>query len=91
MSKAKEVTIQGIVIPARWRRNGMVSAVDIAGYDEQRYRVAEDPVGKKLRLFMQKTVVVDGTVNIANHMKTICVHRFEVVTPDPVHPNKKSG
>ena len=86
MEKATEVTVKGIVIASRWGKDGIVTSVDIAGYDEQRYRVAEDLMGMRLRLFTKKTVIVDGTVNITDRGKTICVHRFQVATPVPVQP-----
>ena len=90
MSKAIEVTIQGLVIAARWGQNGTVSAVDIAGYDEQRYRVADDLMGERVRLFTHKRVIADGVITTENHRKTIKVRRFQVVNRDLVLPQDEN-
>jgi len=84
--KAIKETIQGIVVAAGWREDGTVTAVDIAGYDERRYRVANDLMGQKVRLFVQKKVIVDGIVTTKNHRNTIKIHRFQIVTFNPVQP-----
>ena len=62
MEKQTPITLKGIVIAAEWGKNGEVSAVEIAGYDERRYRVVDDLMGIRLRQIVHEKVIVDGTI-----------------------------
>lgn len=79
-------TIRGIVLAAEWKKNGLISAVDIAGYDEKRYRVVSDEIGNQLRAWVKKRVVADGVVMAHRGKSAIRVHRFQVDTADPIKP-----
>lgn len=79
-------TVRGIIIAAGWEKNGAISAVDIAGYDEKTYRVVNDEIGKQLHSFIKKRVAADGIIITQNDMLTIQLHRFQIDTADPMMP-----
>lgn len=81
MNKQAPVSIGGIVIAAAWAPNGDVTEIDIAGYDEKRYRVATNPVGCQLRDHVKKSVVVDGVVKPRKDGLEITVQRFRIDRP----------
>lgn len=78
METSALVSIQGIVIAAAWKPNGDVAAVDIAGYDEKRYRVADDRIGGQLRAHIKKKVIVDGVVKTESGVHLIHVKQFRI-------------
>lgn len=83
MDKQNLTTIQGIILAAGWEKNGAVSAVEIAGYDEKTYRVANDEIGKQLRACIKKRVTANGIVVPQKNRLTIQVRRFQIDTADP--------
>lgn len=84
MNNSSQVTVQGLVIAADWKQNGSVCKVDIAGYDEQKYRIADDQTGAKLLSLTQKRVIATGIVRMENNRMTLYVHHFRIDTSDPV-------
>lgn len=88
MVKQNLTTVRGIILASGWGRNGGISAVDIAGYDEKTYRVVNDEMGKQLRSCVQKRVTADGIVVTQNNRLTIQVHAFQI---DTAHPKKSAG
>ena len=76
------ISIRGLIIAAAWTQKGEVAAVDIAGYDEKRYRVVDDRIGKQLRTYIKKKVVVHGVLDTENGNKVLYVERFRIDNPD---------
>jgi hypothetical protein len=76
MQQRTPIRLKGIVIAAAWEKNGEISAVDIAGYDEKRYRVVDDLMGRRLRQFIHKKLIVDGVVDSTTNGEIIYVERF---------------
>jgi hypothetical protein len=62
MQKLTPIHLEGIVIAAAWEKNGAVSAVDIAAYDEKRYRVADNLVGQQLKQLVKERLIIDGFI-----------------------------
>lgn len=86
MGKQNLTTIRGIILAADWKKNGGISEVDIAGYDEKTYRVVNDVMGKQLRSCIKKRVTVDGIITTHNNRLTIHVRHFQIDTSDPKEP-----
>ena len=82
MKKKIPISIGGVVIAAAWTPLGDVTEVDIAGYDERRYRVVDDHIGGQLRDYIKKRVVVEGVVNDRKDGLAITVKRFRVDNPN---------
>ena len=78
MEEKSLIELKGIVIAAGWEQNGDVSAVDIAAYDETRYRIADDPIGCQLLQFIRKAVVIRGKIEIENRQNVVHVERFHL-------------
>jgi hypothetical protein len=60
-------TIRGIVIPVTWGEDGEVISIAIDTYQEERYRVAENVMGRQLRDLLRKRVWVEGKVKISKN------------------------
>lgn len=82
MGKQTAVTIRGIVIAAAWKQNGEILAVDIAGYDEKRYRIADNHFGLQLRALIKQRIVVDGFIETKNNNSVIHIHHFHIDSSD---------
>ena len=83
MKKQVPSSIGGIVIAAAWTPQGNVTEVDIAGYDEKRYRVISDKIGVQLREHVKKSVVVEGIVRPRISGFAITVKCFRIDPPGP--------
>jgi hypothetical protein len=77
-------TIKGIIVAAEWRAGGRITAVDVAGYDEMSYRVADDSVGRQLLGMLKKRIVAEGVVQTLDNKNTIKVNQFRIDTTDPL-------
>lgn len=84
MDKPNAITIQGIVIAAAWKPGGEIMAVDIAGFDEKRYRIANDDMGSQLRVLIKKRIVADGFIEMKNNQSVLHVRHFQIDTANPL-------
>lgn len=82
MAKQNLTTIRGIVLASGWGEDGGISAVDIAGYDEKRYRVVSDAMGRKLKDHVRRQVVARGWVTTREHRLSIYVCHFQIEDSD---------
>ena len=85
MAKQKPTTIQGIILAAGWGKNGGISAVNIAGYDEKTYRVVNNAMGKKLLDHVRRQVVAHGRVAMRENRLCIYVSQFHTEDFDAQH------
>ena len=93
MGIRNSISIRGLIIAAAWTQKGEVAAVDIAGYDEKRYRVADNHIGRQLRMHTKKKVTVEGILDTENDNQVLYVERFHIDNPNrlnsPVSGNTK--
>lgn len=82
MAKQNPTTIRGIILAAGWGKNGGISAVDIAGNDEKRYRVVNDAMGRQLHAHVRQPVVAQGRVTMRENRLSIYVSRFQIEAYD---------
>lgn len=85
MAEQKPTTLRGIILAAGWGKNGRISAVDIAGYDERTYRVVNDAMGKKLLDHLRQQVVAHGRVTKRENRVCIYVSHFQIEDFNPQH------
>lgn len=52
--------------------------MDIAGYDEKRYRVINDAMGRQLHAHVRQQVVAQGRVIMLENRLSIYVSRFQI-------------
>ncbi len=90
MGKQRPIRLKGIVIAAAWKKNGDIAAVDLAGYDEERYRVADNSTGRRLRQLVQERLVVDGVIEKTAGQAIIHVKRFHFDHAAPVDVGEKN-
>ena len=76
MDERPLIELKGIIIAAAWGPNGEVSEVDMAGYDEKRYRIADDSVGRQLVQLVKKAVVIRGIIDFENQQNVVHVQSF---------------
>jgi hypothetical protein len=91
MKKLTPIQMKGIVIAAAWGRNGDVTAVDIAGYDEKRYRVADNLVGKQLKQLVKQRLVIDGMIEAMANRAILHVKSFQRDETEPTAFNLPSN
>ncbi len=85
----KDITsIKGIVVPGDWEPDGTVSAVDIVGYDEKKYRVAGDQIGLRLFELIKKPVIVQGVLQSGSLLDTIHVDHYQLDTSRDLCPSE---
>lgn len=84
MGKRTAITIRGIVIAGAWNRVGEIMSVDIAGYDEKRYQIADDHMGRQLRALIKKRIYVDGLFETENNKTVLYVHHFKLDTSETI-------
>ena len=77
------IIVKGIVIASEWEQSGEVSAVDIAGYDEKRYRVADENMGPQLRTLVKKKIIAQGIVAAGSQQELFYVHHFWLDDEEP--------
>ena len=79
MKEPRLVALKGIVIAENWGKDGRVSALGFAGYDEILYHVADDIMGKRLRQFVRKRLIIDGLLETTANGITIHVKSFLLI------------
>ena len=84
MNEFALIDLKGIVIAAEWGPDGDVSAVDLAGYDEKRYRIANDPRGHQLHRLVKQSVVIHGRLSSENKQNIIHVEHYSLDSEDSV-------
>lgn len=63
--------------------------MDIAEYDEKRYRNADDHMGRQLRRLIKKRIVATGFIQTENDHPVLYVHHFQIDAVDAIkaaHP-----
>lgn len=86
MGKQNRTTIRGIILAAGWERNGGISAIDIAGYDEKIYRVVDDKTGRLLRDHIKKRIIAAGIIMTHDNRPAIQVLDFQIDMSGPQSP-----
>ena len=72
-------TIRGIVIPARWGRDGRPTGTLIAAFDETEYHVEKKGIGSELLERLQASVLVRGFLREVQGRKWIEVKQYELL------------
>jgi hypothetical protein len=54
------VTLEGLILPARWGETGDVVGFKIATFDEVEYAIENDENGEKLGQYLRRKVIVRG-------------------------------
>jgi len=79
MATTKTTTLHGIVIPAAWNKDGDVTSVAIATYDEGNYLVEDNKKGRQLLPLLRKRVMVNGRLIRRDTRTVIAVDTFRQV------------
>jgi hypothetical protein len=91
MQKLTPIHLKGIVIAAAWGENGAVSAVDIASFDEKKYRVADNLVGKQLKQLVKERLIIDGMIETTPNRAILHVKSFQRDVAEPTPFNLPSN
>jgi hypothetical protein len=70
--------IRGIILAAGWTKDGQISDLDIAGFDEKKYRVVNDEIGTQLQAYIHQRINADGVVVFKKNRLMIYVHHFQI-------------
>jgi hypothetical protein len=71
------VTFKGLVVPNKWDKDGNVTGISIAGYNEMESPVLMDKVGRGLLALLHEKVVIRGMKVKRDNMDIIEVKRFD--------------
>jgi len=71
-------TIAGLIVPADWDRQGNVTGVSIAGFDEQEYLVQKQVKGAELIQHVRQDAEVVGWVEVEQGKKKITVKEYRL-------------
>lgn len=80
MKKLHQTTVRGIIIASCWSKDGRVSAVDIAGFDEKRYRVVNDKTGRQLHALTMQQVTAEGSLAMRGDAMYIQISGFNIIS-----------
>lgn len=69
-------TVKGLIIPAAWDDNGLVTGLKILGYDEDQFEIADNPAGKQLMDHIREKATVTGKISEAGLTKKIQVDSY---------------
>ena len=69
------ITLKGLVVPTRWDKEGNVTGISIAGYNERVHPVLMDRAGRSLMSLLREKVVIKGNKS-KNNLEIIEVKRF---------------
>jgi hypothetical protein len=77
------VTLEGLILPARWGETGDVVGLKIATFDEGEYAILNDALGEKLSQYLRRKVMARGhLVGDAPENKGFKVLSFHVVSSE---------
>ena len=79
-SSKDKITLKGLVVPARWDKNGDILGIAIAGSDEREYPVLMDNIGRNLMVFMHEVVNIIGTPVKMDNSEVIKVMKFNKIS-----------
>ena len=70
------ISIEGIIIPSRWDKQGNIVELAIATRNEEEYLVADENQVTSLKPLLRKEAQVRGTLQIKDGKKVINVTEF---------------
>ena len=89
--KAGNITVKGIIIPAKWDTKGNVVAIAISTHGEEEYSICNDSLGRTLFRLLHELVQVTGQFKDADGVKCIEVEGIEkcpVIMDDAVKSSR---
>ena len=72
----KTLTVNGIIIPVKWDKNGNITGLALAGFDETNYPIVMNRTGKSLLALMNEKVVITGDIIKEHNIEMIKVSSF---------------
>jgi hypothetical protein len=79
----KTVTLEGLILPARWGETGEVVGLQIATFDEGEYAIVNDEICGALIQYLRRKVIVRGhLVGDTPENKAFKVLSFHAVRPE---------
>ena len=81
--RSKKVTIKGIITPAEWNENNIITAISISASDEMDYIVEENAIANELFGLMNEYVGVTGIAyENESGEKSILVKSYQFIAED---------
>ena len=76
MGKDLHTTINGILIPDAWDDRGNVVGVAVFTFQEEKVRIVDDRLGKALKQYLRKRVIIDGDMITHDPTASIRVRQY---------------
>lgn len=77
-------TIEGIIVPAVWDKDGKVTGIKILGYDEDQFEITDNQLGQMLLVHLRQAVTVSGKILNSEDKKQITVENFVLHENNPI-------
>jgi len=74
--KQPMISVEGIIIPSRWDKNGNIVELTIATHNEEEYLVADEKQVTQLKPLLRKEAQVRGILDTKDGKKVINVTGF---------------
>lgn len=88
MTQPPVVTLEGIIIPVEWDKDGNHKAVALAADDEQEYRISPgNQKGRLLMQMLQQRVGIKGNRQAragADQLNVIRVTNYQIIDDNPL-------
>jgi len=76
--ETSQVIVKGIIVPAEWNQEGIITGIAVATYDEKTVFIEDNRFARKLLGFLRKPVILSGTVSDHGAKKTIVITEFQI-------------
>ena len=75
--REKTITLQGIIIPSAWDKDGNVITISLSTFDEEEYCIGGDHLWRELMALLREKVRIRGVVSRKKGKQTIWVKDFK--------------
>jgi hypothetical protein len=75
--RTNRIRVKGLVIPNKWDKDGNVTGIAIAEYDEKESTILMDRIGRSLMALLHEKVVIEGKKDKTDNKDIIEVKRFD--------------
>lgn len=73
----KTITLQGIILPSAWDKDGNVITISLSTFDEEEYSIGSDYLWRELMALLREKVRICGVVSLKKGKQIISVRDFK--------------
>ena len=73
----KTISLQGIIIPSAWDKDGNVITISLSTFDEEEYSIGSDHLWRELMALLREKVRIRGIISRKGEKQIISVTDFQ--------------